>query len=370
MLTWVEINREAIEHNLKVFRRLIGKKVQLMPVIKSNAYGHGFFEVAKICEMSPAVNRICVVSLAEALALRQINIRKPIVILSIFELDAVSVAEGIKKNIAFPLYTLKHAAFLNSIGKKLHKRVQVHLKIDIGTTRVGVLISELNLFLNELKKFSYLNIEGLFGHYASSEFNSAYTKKQLVQFNEADKILKNHGLTPTIKHTACSAATMLHPEAYGNAVRVGLGIYGLQPSVHTAKKVRLRPALSWQTTVIQVKTVPRGTRISYGGTFITKRQTRLAILPVGYWDGYVRALSNKSFVILHGKRCPVRGRICMNLTIVDVTEAPKVTVGDKATLIGEQGKTAVTADELAKLSDTINYEVTTRINPLLPRVLV
>lgn len=370
MLTWVEINRKAIEHNLRIFRQLIGKKNQLMPVIKSNAYGHGFFEIAKICEESPAVNRICVVNLTEALALRRAKIRKPIIILSIFELDTDLVSDGIKNGIAFPLYTLEHAHFLNSIAKKLNREVRVHLKIDIGTTRVGVLVSELDSFLSKLKKFSHLKIEGLFAHYASSEFDSANTQKQLTEFNKAKKIVDKRNIKPVLEHTACSAATMLHPEAYGNAVRVGLGIYGLQPSVYTAKQKRLAPALSWHTNIIQVRMVPAGTKISYGGTFTTKRRTKLAVLPVGYWDGYVRALSNKSFVIIGGKRCPVRGRICMNLTMVDVTGVPKVKIGDKATLIGKQGKSAVTADELAKLSGTINYEVTTRINPLLPRILV
>ncbi len=370
MFTWIEVSRAALEHNIRAFRKLVGPNVELMPVIKSNAYGHDFLKIAQLCQKNKAVNRLCVVSLEEALVLRQKKITKPIIILAIYELDKKKLTEAIAHNITFPLYTLEQARLLNTIGKQLKKKVMVHFKIDIGTSRIGILMNELPRFLKQLKSYQYLNYEGVFGHFASSEDDPKRTREQHALFKKVLTILTKHGFSVPVRHVACSASTTLYPKMHYTAVRVGLSIYGLDPAPATKREIILRPILSWYTKIIQIKTIPRGTKISYGGTFTTTRTTKLATIPVGYWDGYDRSFSNKASALVHGKRCPVRGRVCMNLTMIDVTGIQNVKAGDKVNLIGKKGREQITADELAKISTTINYEIVTRINPLIPRLIV
>ena len=371
MLTWVEINKAALIHNLNEFRRLIGNSTLLIPVVKSNAYGHGIVEVASICESSDAVDRLAVVNLDEALLLRLCNIKKPIQILSFFEENDDKVKEAIKKNISFPVYSIKQLHYLNSISKRIGISCKIHIKIDTGTSRVGLTSEEIPEFINEIKKCNKLICEGIWSHFSSSESNSKLTKKQNIVFNKAEKIFNSCGINFEIKHISCTAATVLHNFAKHNAVRVGLGIYGLHPTATTSKKIDLVPVLTWKTKIIQVKNLKKGASISYGGKYIMPKNGKIAILPIGYFDGYDRAWSNKSHVIIRGKKCPVRGRICMNLTIVDVSGLKTCSVGDTVTLIGSQNKSRITVDELAKLSkDTINYEVVTNINPQISRFVI
>lgn len=368
MLTWVEVNSKAIKHNLKQFRQRLGGRVLIMPVVKANAYGHGFLEVAKIVDQSPDADRLCVVNLDEALELKKNKIKKLVMILSFYELDKKKLLVAAKNKIIFPLYRLDQAKELNKAGERAKQKVKCHLKIDSGAARVGVLPDEAVEFMAQIKKYKFLDIEGIFSHFASSEDDAAYTQKQHQIFDKTIQELSADGWKISLKHMACSAASLVYPEANFNAVRLGLGLYGLYPNNDLKRFINLKPALSWQTSVIQVKTLKTGSKIGYGGTFTTSRPTKLAILPVGYFDGYDRRFSNKAEVIIRGIRCSVRGRICMNLTMVDVSGIPEVKVGDKATLIGSVGHAKVTADELASLAGTINYEIVDRINPLLPRI--
>lgn len=382
MLTWLEISTNAIKYNLRQFRRLLDKDCLLMPVIKANAYGHGFFEVAKICSRAPEVDRVCVVNDDEALALIETKIKKPIMILSFFETDNLKktlrlarlAANGssrrAKKSIIFPLYSLKQAKFLNRVGERINKKIKVHIKIDTGAARVGLLPEKAAKFLKEIKKYKFLKMEGIFSHFASSEDDRGYTTKQLRVFIEINKKLKKENFIIPLKHMACSAAAVLYPQTRLDAVRLGIGLYGLYPTEKLKKKIILKPALSWKTKIIQIKNLPKGAKIGYGGDYTAKKPIKLAILPVGYWDGFDRLLSNNANVIINGVKCPVRGRICMNLTMVDVTKTSRAKVGDTAILIGRSGKQEITVDELAKRSKTINYEIVDRINPLLARKLV
>ncbi len=367
MFTWLEIDSQAIKHNLKQFRRLIGDKCLLMPVIKANAYGHGFLGVAKICQKSREVDRVCVVNSEEALELIHRGFKKPIMILSFFDFDEKKLLKLAKKRVIFPLFLLKQAKILNRVGERLKKTVKVHLKIDTGAARVGVLPVELGEFAHALKKLKYLDIEGVFSHYASSEEDQAYTKQQLRVFKQALEILREQGIDPPLKHFSCSAAALLFPAGNFNAIRLGIGLYGLYPSDETKKKITLRPALSWFTTVIQVKTMPAGAKIGYGGTYTAPRRTKIVVLPVGYWDGWDRRFSNNAQVIIKGRKYPLVGRVCMNLSMADVSGAD-VKEGDKVTLIGQDGRAKITADDLAARAGTINYEIVDRINPLLPRI--
>ena len=214
-----------------------------------------------------------------------------------------------------------------------------------------------------------MNIEGIFSHFASSETDKMFTEYQLKQFDAVISQIKKQGINIPIKHFACSSAGILYAQSRFNGVRLGLSLYGLYPDDSSRKKINLRPALSWYTKIIQIKTVPAWTKIGYGGTFTTKKTPRWAIIPVGYYDGYDRRFSNASAVWVGGKKHPIRGRICMNLTIVDISGS-KSKVGDKVSLIGKFKKHTVTVDELAKIADTINYEIIDRINPLIPKIVI
>ncbi len=367
-LTWLEISKEAINYNIRQFRKLIGKNISLMPVIKSNAYGHGFLEVAQICNSNLEVNRICVVNLDEAIDLINHKITKPIFILSFYNFNQDKLKLAIKNEVIFSVYELEQAKSLNKITSRLRKDVKIHLEIDTGASRTGILPEQTLLFIKQLKNYPRLILEGVWSHFASSEEDPKYTHYQLKRFEQVIHILNKAGIKIPLKHMACSASTVLYPESRFNAIRLGLSLYGLYDAFQIKNRIALKPALSWYTTIIQVKEVPPKTKIGYGGTYTTKKRTKLAIIPVGYWDGYDRKLSNKGEVIIHDQKCPIRGRICMNLSMVDITKIKGVKVGDKAILIGKDKKTQITAENVAHQIGTINDEVVTRINPLLPRI--
>jgi alanine racemase len=341
-----------------------------MPVIKSNAYGHGFKEVAKICVEHKEINRICVASLEEALELLKINRNKPVLILSFYELDEKKLRVAIKQGVIFPLYSLRQAEFLNKVAKKIRKQVMVHLKVDTGTSRVGILPEEVPYFIRKLKKFSYLYLEGLWSHFAASEEDKEFTLFQLKRFKELTQKLEEQGIHIPLKHFACTASTILYPESHLNAVRIGLGMYGLYPSTKISKKIILKPALTLNTKIIQVKKIPKFTRVSYGGEWEAPQATTLCVIPCGYFDGFDRRLSNNTSVLIKGKKFPLRGRICMNLAMIDVGNKSNIKVGDTVTIIGKQLLNKITPEELAQKISTINYEIISRINPLIPRIYI
>jgi alanine racemase len=260
------------------------------------------------------------------------------------------------------------------------KAAYVHLKIETGTSRQGLAGQDLRRLVRELKRTPGVVIEGASTHYANIEdtTDSSFAKLQLERYRENLELLKSEGIDPPWKHTACSAAAILFPETYFNLARLGIAMYGLWPSKETlavakrAKRVlRLKPVLGWKTVIAQIKRLPKGTPISYGLTESTTRASKVAILPVGYWDGYDRrGMSNVGQVLVRGRRCKVMGRVCMNMCVVDVTDVPGVQVQDEVVLLGRQRRETITAEELASKMDTINYEVVTRINPAIERHLV
>ena len=366
MITWVEIDSKAIVYNLKQYRKLIGKNVMLMPVIKANAYGHGFLEIAKIVFNSFYVNRVCTVSLDEAVILIKNNFtQKPIQIISFFEKDDVKIKLAIKHGVIFPIYSLDYAKYLNKIAQKLNTKAKVEIKLDTGAGRVGIAPKDALIFFKKISNLKNIEIEGIYSHFASSEENNKQTASQNKLFTDTIKKLENNGITIKNKHMACSVAVLSCKNSHYNAMRLGIGMYGLYGAKTIEKQINLKPALSFKTTIIQVKTLPRGSKIGYGGTYTTKTESKIATLPVGYYDGYDRKFSNCGFVEIKGQKCPVRGRICMNLTMVDVSKIKNVKAGNTAVLIGKK----ITADNLANWANTINYEIIDRINPLLPRIV-
>ncbi len=354
----VIISKQNLLHNLRQFKK-VANGAKIMTVVKANAYGHGLILTTQAVEL--LTDWFATVNLDEALLLRKSGIKKPILVLSYY--DLLHATEAIKKNISLVVYDLKQAQAVDRAASKLGKKAKIHIKIDTGTSRLGVDIHELLNFTSQIKKFKNLDIEGVFSHLAASEEDLNYTKLQIDLFELALLELSKVGINPKWRHIACTASTMVLKSSRYNMVRIGIGFYGLSPS-EKVPDIGLKPVLSWYTKIIQIRNLRAGTFVGYGKTYRTKRETKLAVLPVGYYEGYDRGFSNNSFVAINGKRCRVLGRICMNLMMVDVTDI-KAKVGDRVELIGK----TITADELAKRIGTINYEIVTRINSQIPRIL-
>jgi alanine racemase len=375
-LTEIAISRSSLIHNVKAFRRVVGPRVRLMAVVKSNAYGHGVGECASVFKVA-GVDWFGVASLREALQLRLWIRRKPILILSYVDGSTPELRKAIQHEVRLPAYTLEQLHQYQRIAHQLKKSAIVHIKFDTGTSRIGFLPKELPRVLQELLRLPNINVEGVFSHFADVEAKQQeFSQLQQERFATLAKILERSLGKQLIKHIDCSAGVLVHTDTHFDMVRVGMSLYGVLTvadvrRVHTRfPRFTLRPALSLHTRVIQVKSVPRGVTIGYGRTFHVKQPTRIAVLPIGYWDGYDRKLSNTGYVLIHGKRAPIRGRVCMNLTMVEVTNLTEARVGSRVTLIGCEGASCITAETLAEQIGSIPYEVLTRLNPLIPRVLV
>jgi alanine racemase len=345
-----------------------------MAVIKSNAYGHGLLEVAKICSELNGVDWFGVDSVDEALLLRKAKIKLPILVLGYIPFEQLK--DAIKHDISVVAYNTEILEYLNeNFPKSYRKKAKIHLKIETGISRQGISGGALVNFVKKALKNKNILIEGAYTHYANVDDTTdfSYAKKQLDAFKknieEVEKLIKI-----TLKHTASSAATINYPETHFNMARIGISLYGLWSSRETKLsskerkiKIDLCPALSWKTLLVQVKKVERGTPIGYGLTEKVRRDSVIGVLPIGYWDGYDRGLSNIGEVLVRGERAKVLGRVCMNMTIVDLTDIPRAKLFDEVVLLGKQNKDEITADEIAAKIGTINYEVVTRINPLIQR---
>jgi alanine racemase len=368
--TWVEIDARAFEHNLQNYKAVIGV-VELAPVIKSNAYGHGIELIAQLCEKSNTVDRICVVSLSEAVKLRIMGITKPIIVLSILDADLEYAATH---DIAVVCYDVETARALNVIGKKHNKKISTHIKVDTGLSRLGITINQATAIIKLIHEMSFIKIQGIFSHFAESESEDlTFTNHQISLFTELLNTLENNNIHIPLRHISCSAALTGYPKSHFTLCRAGIGMYGLWPSeankaitTQHHPSFTLQPVLTWKTKIIQLKEIAAGSFVGYDRTHCVARNTKIAVLPVGYWDGYDRGLSNKGQVLVGGTLAPIVGRVAMNLMMVDVTCIPNIKNGDEVTLLGNH--TGITAYDLAHHAGTINYEIMTRINPLLPRV--
>jgi alanine racemase len=371
-LTEVSISKQNLLHNLAQFRKVLGK-TKFMAVVKSNAYGHGVSAVSKIAENH--VDSFGTANGTEALALREYGIKKPILVLNYYGTDQIK--DLIAKNISLVVYDLSQAQIISAAAKKLKKKAVIHIKVGTGLSRLGVKAYDAATFINRVLKLPNINIEGMFSHFAASEDDPTFTKIQLGHFEKIIEDLKKNSIFIPVKHIACTSSALAFPETRYDMARIGLGIYGLESykTIHSQvvksnPGFSLKPVLTWKAKILAVKDLPIGAYIGYGRTFKTQRKTKLAILPVGYFEGYDRSLSNLSEVLVSGKRCKVRGRVYMNLLSVDVTGVKNVKAGDTAVLLGRQSREEISADELAQIAGTINYEIVTRINPVIPRVVV
>ena len=380
--TWIEIDARALHHNVETFLRLIPETTRFMAVIKSNAYGHGLVQVAKLLATLPPTTYnlqpiwFGVDSITEALRLRREGIKNPLFVLG-YTLPS-RLEEAADKNIVL---TVSSFDALKEITP-LTQRPIFHIKVDTGMHRQGFLPDQTSQLV-KLLKLNKLIPGGIYTHFASARDpkDREFTVKQVNTFQEIISCFQDAGFSHLITHAAASGGTLLFPESHFDMVRVGMGMYGYWPSEESKipfhpplpKGERggfLKPVLTWKTIISEVKEIPRGSFVGYDGTERVERNTKLAVLPIGYWHGYDRGLSSIGEVLAQGKRAKVLGRISMDMIAVDVTDIPSVKIGEEVTLIGKNKKETLWADELAGCIGTTQYEFLTRINPLIKRVIV
>jgi len=363
--TVAEIDLRAVVFNYKQIQKRIPKGVKLLAVVKANAYGHGAIPISLALE-KVGVEYLGVAISDEGVELRRGGVKTPILILGgiyggevdrIFRFDLTPVV--------FEKESLK---LLSKEAKKRHQRVRVHLKVDTGMARLGVPLNLWPAFLRELKRFPNIEIEGILSHFSMKDEEEFFTAHQWKKFQEAVAMAKEMGISCQYLHMASSALLTAFPSYSGNLVRSGILLYGSYPSPTFRSLIKLKPVMTLKTNIHYLKSVPAGTRISYGGTFATKRESLIATLPIGYADGYSRHLSNQGEVLIRGKRAPVVGKVCMDFIMVDVTGIPNVSLGDEVILMGRQGREQVMAEEIAQKINSISYEVMCLIGQRVPRV--
>ena len=364
--TFCTVDLAALRWNFRQVRKKIGREVKVLSVVKANGYGHGAREVAKTLEHEGS-DGFGVATLEEGVELRGAGIRSPIAILAGFypaqfdqllRLRLIPVAiepDGLRR--------------LETLARKRGVSLGFHLKLDTGMGRIGFLASEIDSWLPELNKVKSLRLGGIFSHFSHAEnVGGNYTGNQLKVFRKLVERLNGAGHDPPLVHLANSAAVITLPSAHFSMVRPGLMLYGIYPSPGMASRVALKPVLSWKSRILQLKAAAKGSSISYGQTFVTRRKSLIATLPVGYADGYPRLLSNRGAVLVRGKRAPIVGRVCMDLTMIDVTDIRGVRQGDEVVLLGCQGREKISADEMALWAGTISYEILTSISARVPRI--
>ncbi len=362
---WCEIDTAALEANIGMFRRLLGPDLCLAPTVKANGYGHGLLIAARAF-LRGGADWLSVHSLSEARQLREAEINAPIYIMGPILLD--DLPEALSLDLRMVLYNREMLRRLISLGQP----ARLHLKLETGNHRQGVELPEALSLAQEIAATPGLELEGISSHFANIEDSSdhSYARMQLGRFKEGVVALRAAGHSCSIRHLSNSAAALLWPQHDFEMVRLGISAYGLWPSSETRvallnqgrQGLKLHPALTWKTRVAQIKELPEGAFIGYGCSFMTTHPTRLAILPVGYSDGYDRKLSNLSYVLINGRRAPLRGRVCMNLIMVDVSNIPDISLEQEVVLMGAQGDERISASQLASWSGSIHYETISRIS--------
>ncbi len=374
--TWVEIDERALVKNIESLRGLLEGSARFCAVLKANAYGHGFLEVARIAGRA-GVDAFAVDNIDEALILRSEFPSALIILLGYTMRERYQ--DVIASNIHITVYDRESIVGLELIAAERAKTAFIHLKIETGTSRQGVLADTLYDILGDIGQAAHVALAGVSTHFANIEdtTDTQFANQQFAVFQQCVSAIRQAGFQPEWIHCACSAAIILYPDTHQTLVRSGISMYGLWSSDTTEQTSRrhnvaleLEPVLTWKTRVVQVKYLPAGTPIGYGLTEILRKNSRVAVLSVGYWDGYDRGWSSVGEVLVSGTRCKVLGRVCMNMMMIDVSAVPQVDVEQEVILLGRSGRFTVTADEMAKRIGTINYEIVTRINPLLPRIVV
>ncbi len=365
------IDLDAIEYNMEMMHKNTREGVSMISVIKTDGYGHGAVQIARMLEPKDYIWGYAVATLDEAVVLRKRGIKKPILVLGCIFPDQWEAA--ITHEIRFTVYTKEMAEGISELAGKLGKDAYVHIKLDTGMSRLGFLIQEESAeIITGITRLPGLIMEGMFTHFAKAdETDKTFTNKQYEGYLWMKKRLEENGVAFQYYHCCNSAGIIDVKEANLDLVRAGISTYGLYPSEEVEKEnVPLKPALELVSHVAHVKWVDEGTPVSYGGTYITKRRTRIATIPVGYGDGYPRSLSNKGYVLIHGKEAPILGRVCMDQFMVDVTEIEDVAFGDVVTLVGENEGAHLPVEVLSDLSGRFNYEFVCDLGKRIPREFI
>jgi alanine racemase len=364
--TWLEVDLEAIAHNVARIVGMVGPASRVLAVLKADAYGHGAVRVARTA-LNNGAQYVGVASINEGAILRQSGITAPILVLGFS--PAWQARELVLQDLSATVFDLDVPRALSRAARELNHDVRVHVKVDTGMGRLGLLPDQVLAFVQELQTLPGLILEGIFTHFSVADSDVDYTQWQIDRFGQVLAELAGAGIGFPLVHAANSAAILAQPASHFSMVRLGIAMYGLDPSPQVRCPADFRPALAFKTQVAQVKTLPPGSFVSYGNTFQTTEAQQIAVIPVGYADGFRRAPHHWGHVLVRGQRAPIVGRVCMDQTMIDVGHIPGVRQGDEVVLIGEQGKERITAEDVADRLGTINYEVVSEILARVPRVI-
>lgn len=362
--TWVEIDLGALADNIRYFRRLVGPERMIMPAVKADAYGHGAVEAARAA-LSGGADRLAVATCLEGQILREAGIGVPIQILGACLPEEIRLA--VKYNLIVSLHEMEIARQIALEAMRVEKTVSVHVKIDTGMGRLGILPEDAPKVAAEIASLPGMRLDGVFMHFAEAG-DEAYSLHQLRRFEAACRALREAGVEGFIRHAANSAATVSFPASWYDLVRPGAGIYGYLDPAWLRPEAHLTPVMSWRSAVIQIKDYPPGSNLGYNRSFVTRRPTRVAVLPVGYADGYRREFSNRAQVLIRGRRAPVVGVVSMDYIMADVTEFGQLDMGTVATLLGRDRDACIMPEELAQWGDTIPYCLTTQLGRRVARL--
>jgi len=367
--TWAEIDLDALAHNLGVIRKQVGPETKIMAAVKANAYGHGSVQCARRLE-AEGVDWFGVALPEEGIELRESGISRPILCLGGFWQGQESAC--LQYQLTPVVDRLDETEALDRAARDAGIKANVHLKIDTGMGRLGVRPEKLSQFCEGLQRLSHIRVEGLMTHLAAADDPALdeFTASQLKRFEDGVRECRQHGIDPAYIHVANSAATFALSQGERNMVRPGGSLYGFVRDVFSTRIVRpaLKPVMSVHSRIILLKSVGPGEKLGYGCTFETKRESLIGTIPIGYDDGFRRALSNRGKMIVRGQFAPVVGRVSMDMTLIDVTDVSHVAVDDYVTLLGSEGEAAITAEDLGELLGTISYEITCGISSRVPRI--
>lgn len=363
--TWLQIDMDAVANNVRQLKKIIGEDVALMAVVKANAYGHGAIPVSTTALLNGA-EYLGVASINEAMELREAGIDAPILILGYTPGWAANLA--IRYDVAVTLYDVTLARDFDRAAREMNARVKAHIKVDTGMSRLGVMPDDVTPFFRALARLENIDVEGIFTHFSVADEDSKFTLKQISTFNRVVKPLQGGGFDFKYIHAANSAGAIQFPEARFTMVRAGIAMHGLEPGQEPMLGDEFIPALTWKTTIAQVKELPEDSYVGYGNTYQTDRKEKIAIIPVGYADGFRRSPQTFGEVLVHGQRVPIVGRVSMDQTMISVDTIEDIKIGDEVVIIGQQGRERITVEEVAERMGTVNYEVVSTILPRVPRV--
>ena len=364
---WIELSASAVEHNAGQFKEWLGFNTRIAGVIKSNAYGHGLIEMAMLYEQCDNISALCVINLSEAICIRKAHIKKPVYVIGYLDASYDTI---VQYDIQVVIYDFEIAYQLNAIGEKFKKMINVHIKFDTGMSRLGIIPSDLDIFIKKLQNLPWISIAGIFSHLAES-YNSNRTQQQESVFATLETLKINGTLSEKIiTHISNSHGSLTTEHKKYSLARIGIGLYGYLQKHSPELQNKLRPVLSLKSKILQIKSVTAGTLVGYDGMFQAPADMTIAIIAMGYYEGIDARLSNCGFVIINGQFAPIIGRVCMNLTIIDISNILDCLVGQTVTILGKEGKISISAYDWSAITKASVYNHLTKLSVILPKIIV